>query len=334
MSLRSWRTCIGAAVMALAAPAAGMAADYARPDAKAGPTEVRVAISVLDLTGVNDTAQTISANVFIRARWHDPRLAEDGAGPKTRDLSEVWHPRIQIFNDAGTRSTLPAEVEVSPDGTVTQRARLVGAFSEVLQFKDFPFDTQTFSIRLVATGYAEDAVRMVADPDGFGLTNLQWAVSNWTLLDADVGPAAALLPPGSREPASLALHLRMKRNTGYFIIKMILPLVLIVAMSWIVAWITPEQAATKISVSITSMLTLIANRFMVDSLVPRVSYLTRLDLLILGATILVFVTLVLAVTSSLLAGRKQVDRANALDRRCRVALPLLFIGWAVWSLAL
>ena len=328
----AWR---GLGILLLAAVPAATGADFSRPGADAGPTEVRVAISVLDLTGVNDTAQTITANVFIRVRWQDPRLAENGAGQKTRNLNDVWHPRIQIFNDAGTRPTLPAEVEISPDGTVTQRMRVVGAFSEVLRFEDFPFDTQTFSVRLVATGFGADSVRLVADPEGFAAVNTQWAVSNWTLLDWGIGPGAALVPAGAQvmEPASLALDLHMKRNTGYFLTKVILPLFLIVAMSWVVFWVAPEQAATKISVSITSMLTLIANRFMVDALVPRVSYLTRLDLLILGATVLVFVNLILAVASSVLANQKQADRARAIDSRCRVALPVIFAGWAVWSLA-
>ncbi|MBE2214468.1 MAG: hypothetical protein IAE82_11405 [Opitutaceae bacterium] len=315
---------------------AATAADYARPGEAAGPTEVRVAISVLDLTGINDTAQTITANVFIRARWQDPRLAEDGAGPRTRGLAEAWHPRLQVFNDAGTRATLPNEVEISPDGTVTQRIRLVGAFSEVLHLEDFPFDRQIFSIRLVATGYTAETVRLVADAEGFAAVNDQWAVSNWTLLGWDVGPASALVPAGGQaaEPASLALNLHMKRNIGYFLFKVLLPLVLISAMSWVVFWVAPEQAATKISVSITSMLTLIANRFMVDALVPRVSYLTRLDLFILGATVLVFANLVLAVAASVLAARKEPERARAIDERCRVALPVIFTAWAVWSLAL
>lgn len=327
---------LGLAVLTLAAAARGSAGDYSRPNGAAEPTEVRIAISVLDLTGINDTAQTITANVFIRARWRDPRLAEDGAGPKTRNLNDVWHPRIQIFNDAGTRSTLPNDVEIAPDGTVTQRIRLVGAFSEVLHLEDFPFDSQAFSIRLVATGYTAETVRLVADPEGFATVNSQWAISNWTLVGWDIGPPPALAPPGSPalEPAGLALHLHLKRNTGYFLLKVILPLVLISAMSWVVFWVAPEQAATKISVSITSMLTLIANRFMVDALVPRVSYLTRLDLFILGATVLVFSNLVLAVTSSVLANQKQAERARAIDSRCRIALPVIFTAWAVWSLAL
>lgn len=321
-------------VVALTLASVAAAADFSRPGADAGPTEVRISMSVLDISGVNDTAQTITANVFIRARWRDPRLAENGAGPRTRSMNDVWHPRLQVFNDAGTRLTLPNEVEIAPDGTVTWRQRLVGAFSEVLRLEDFPFDTQTFSIRLIATGFTDDTVRLVSDPEALPAVAQNWAVSSWTLLGWAYGAGPALIPGAASQPASLALDLRMKRNTGYFVSKVLLPLVLISAMSWVVFWVAPEQAATKISVSITSMLTLIANRFMVDALVPRVSYLTRLDLFILGATVLVFVNLILAVTASVLAAQKQPERARTIDSRCRIALPVIFTAWAVWSLAL
>jgi hypothetical protein len=40
------------------------------------------------------------------------------------------------------------------------------------------------------------------------------------------------------------------------------------------------------------------------------------------------------VASSVLANQKQAERARAIDARCRVALPVLFAGWAVWSLVL
>jgi len=328
--MRAWAV---AAVFLAAAVVAG-AADFARPGASAGPTEVKVSVSVLDLTAVNDTAQTIAANVFVRVRWTDMRLVHGGDGPVTRGLGEVWHPRIQIFNDAGTRSTLTNDVEIAPDGTVTQRLRLVGAFSQVLGLEDFPFDAQTFSVHLVATGFGRGEVVLVPDPAALPTVAERWSISNWTLQDSTYREGEVFAPAGAAEPAGLTLDFRMKRNTGYFIFKVILPLILISAMSWVVFWVAPEQAATKISVSITSMLTLIANRFMVDALVPRVSYLTRLDLFILGATILVFANLILAVAASVLAARKEPERARAIDLRCRVALPVIFTGWAIWSLAL
>lgn len=110
----------------------------------------------------------------------------------------------------------------------------------------------------------------------------------------------------------------------YFIVKIILPLILIVAMSWIVFWIDPKESAIQISVAIRTMLTLIAYRFAVGAELPKVSYLTRLDFFILSATVLVFASLVEVIVTSTLAQREKLDLARHLDRWSRWLFPIIF----------
>ena len=73
---------------------------------------------------------------------------------------------------------------------------------------------------------------------------------------------------------------------------------------------------------------------MVDGLVPRVSYFTRLDLFILGSTLLVFLTLIVSVWTGILARRERPDAADRMDRICRISFPVVFAGLTIWSLVL
>ena len=66
---------------------------------------------------------------------------------------------------------------------------------------------------------------------------------------------------------------------------------IIVFMSWVVFWLGPQHVGPRLSVSVTSMLTLVAYRFLLGQSLPPVSYLTRLDYFLLGATVLVFIAL-------------------------------------------
>ena len=43
------------------------------------------------------------------------------------------------------------------------------------------------------------------------------------------------------------------RKTGYYFLKILAPLILIVAMSWVVFWIDPTEAGTQISVAVTGI---------------------------------------------------------------------------------
>jgi len=111
------------------------------------------------------------------------------------------------------------------------------------------------------------------------------------------------------------------RNVQFYILKVILPLVLIVIMSWAVFWIHPKQASSQISVAVTSMLTLIAYRFAVDSQLPRLPYMTCLDAFILTSTILVFFSLIEVLVTTILNDNHQTQRARRIDRYCRVIFP-------------
>ena len=115
----------------------------------------------------------------------------------------------------------------------------------------------------------------------------------------------------------------------YFVVKIILPLILIVAMSWIVFWIDPKESGIQISVAITTMLTLIADRFAVGAELPKVSYLTRLDFFILSGTILVFASLIEVIVTSTIAQQEKIELARKLDRWSRLLFPAIFSMVAV-----
>ena len=81
------------------------------------------------------------------------------------------------------------------------------------------------------------------------------------------------------------------------------------------------------------MLTLVAYRFLLGQSLPPVSYLTRLDYFLLGATILVFVALMQVAATSAMHSKDRADRAIAINRISRWAFPvafLLLIAGSLW----
>jgi len=132
------------------------------------------------------------------------------------------------------------------------------------------------------------------------------------------------LAPGMQY-SSYAFEFTASRNVQHYILKVILPLVLIVMMSWSVFWIDPTTSSSQISVAVTSMLTLIAYRFAVDTQLPRLPYMTRLDALFLTSTLLVFFSLIEVLVTTVLDNNQQSERAKKLDRYCRVIFPAIFV---------
>ncbi len=133
-----------------------------------------------------------------------------------------------------------------------------------------------------------------------------------------------MLSPGKIPLAGIAFSFEVERRHEFYILKVIAPLIFIVAMSWLVFWIDPKQTSTQISVAVTAMLTLIAYRFVLGASLPRLPYLTRLDYFILAATILVFAALVQVVITSNYAQSDELAKAQGIDRVARWAFPVAF----------
>ena len=98
-----------------------------RPDAFKGPTTVHFMVFVSDIHSIDAAAQSFAANVFLRLRWKDTRLANPGEAVREIPLVEVWNPRILLANQrARISKSLPEVVQVHPDGMVLLSPRLHG----------------------------------------------------------------------------------------------------------------------------------------------------------------------------------------------------------------
>ena len=130
----------------------------------------------------------------------------------------------------------------------------------------------------------------------------------------------------------MLFSIEMVRQSKYYVIKVILPLCLIVIMSWISFWIDPKEVGVNVSVGVTSMLTMVAYRFAVGETLPKLPYLTRMDAFILGSTFLVFLTVAQVVVNSALVKNDRLPAAQRLDASARILYPLAFLCMTVWAL--
>lgn len=304
--------------------------DTTRPGAESGATVVKMRIIWLDLDDISSADQNFTANIAFQGIWQDDRLKHEGPGDRTYSLAEIWHPRIQILNRQRLQETFEDEARVSPDGEVELVQRVWGQFSQPLELHDFPFDSQVLNVDLVTTGHQADEIVFESSvlPSE---TSDSFSVADWSVAGFEVGPIEVPMVRGTPPVDLFRFSLTMKRKSGYHIVNVILPLVLIICMSWIVFWIPPSNLGPRVSVSVTSMLTLVAYRFAIGASLPRIGYLTRLDWFILGSSLLIFISLVQVVITSWMAENDLLPRSRPINRFMRYAAPVTLVLIAYFS---
>src|SRR4029077_16069027 len=220
-----------------------------RPASANGPTQVSVLIWVVDISNIDSAQENFTADIAVVLQWKDARLAHTGAGLAHYALDQIWTPRVAIANETSSVSRkFPDSVEVEPDGTVIYRQRYAGSFTQSLRLRSFPFDRQAFHFQVVAIRYRPNEVQFVPDQDWIdhglkqaggiapSITLPDWAIENWNT--KSLGYALA---PGF-EYSGYAFEFTASRIVEHYVLKVILPLVLIVMMSWAVFWIDPVNA--------------------------------------------------------------------------------------------
>ncbi|MGB0257488.1 MAG: hypothetical protein ACPGES_02435 [Coraliomargarita sp.] len=295
------------------------------------PTEVDVGVYVIDLLNINGAQKSFRIDVATVFEWSDPRLANDDEAPRRIPIEEVWHPNIQITNLREAANTLPEVVEVSPQGMVTYRQRLRGTFTANFDLREFPDDEQTIAIQFVASGLRQEDLRFMNTTKLVGRSE-KFSISDWAVGETQLISSPYKLPQTGEEIPGIQIQLHAERYIGYYIGTVFSSAAIIVCMAWMVFWIDPSAINPRVSISVTSMLTLIAHRFVVQKELPHLPYLTKMDFFLLGSTLIVLIGLIGVVV--VIKAHSSGDEAHTKqwNELFKWAYPLAFLVLLVFTL--
>ncbi|MFA6636352.1 MAG: hypothetical protein WCV56_04535 [Candidatus Omnitrophota bacterium] len=301
-----------------------------RPDPEGIPTEVRIAAYLTDLSGVDSVGQSFTPTFIVMVRWHDPRLATETTDAKSqirkRPIDEVWHPELIILNQKRLFKFFNPKdlVEITSDGNVSYVEQYFGELVFPMDLRMFPFDSHSLPITLISGKYGPDEVHFEIDKERTGRNDV-FSVADWEIDQVKGDTGEYRIGAQARDLSRVDFTLKAKRYSGFYMSRVVMPLVFIVLMSFSVFWIDPRELGTQLTVATTSILTLIAFQFAMNSSLPRIFYLTKMDVFILGATVIVFAAFIEAVITSFLAKRNNQELALAVDRKARLIFPGIFL---------
>ena len=299
----------------------------ARPAPEAGPTPVRIGFFVLDLSRVDDVLQEFVIDFRLEARWYDSRVVTIEEAParagEVLSLEEVWHPSLTLVNQRRIWTRFPEQVVIQSDGSLAYGQRYYGSFAAPLDLRDFPLDEQVVRIVSGSKRYGVDELEFLPFERLMGSLGKP-TLPNWEVGEGRFEFSTIGIPSFGTQFSAAVYEIPLKRGSGYFLWKVVLPLCLIVAMSWAVFWIDPRELGSQLGLSASAVLTLVAFQWSLGQFLPRVSYMTTLDHFLIVSMIFVFLALGEAITSTRFARHDHLELAMKLDRVCRIAFPISF----------
>lgn len=294
-----------------------------------GPTAIRAGFFIKDLKDIDAVQSSFWFRGVLTFRWCDPRLAFDPATADTDERSffgaevlaePIWRGRGFLVNLVGDAEETARVLRIRYDGTASGSANMSARLASNFDLRRFPFDTQRLILEIESYVWDEGQVRIMADEEKTGFAET-FEIPEWTVTDVQANVRTVDVVRADKPFSRLTLAIDIKRKSGFYLWKILLPLLIIVMLSWSVFWMVDEYFGMRVRLAATGVLTVVAYQFAVAKDLPRVGYLTLID----KVTVISFLLLATTVLESYLASSaraKDPEKALRIDRAARWMFPL------------
>lgn len=302
------------------------------PPATGRTIPIRLGLYVLNLVALDEVGQTFTFTAYMTETWNDPRLAfTPGAGENERSRryykkSAIWFPLLNFDNSAAPRVLSGYLLSGTPDGTINYTEKFSARLSSNMQLRAFPFDSQ--DLEIVVHPFTGQASRILlsVDPRTTGISQAAYTpLPLWHTGRVNYRTIAGETEPNDEVRSHLSFQIHVVRSSEYYIYRIFLPLILMVAVSWGVLWIPPSDLNSQLLISVTTLLTLVAFSVSLSNVLPPVAYLTFQDIFFLDS----FFFIMLSIGESLIVHSvfHQSGHHAALKARraTRLLVPILFV---------
>lgn len=330
-------------VLFFAFSSSASAIDAGMPNPPGHPTVVKVDLFLADIINMDELNESFEIELMLAATWDDPRLAFDseaeGVGRKIyqgefqfNEIFSGWWPQFLILNEIGSGDTNAIKIEVYPDGAVRYLEQRNVTLETPMFLKKFPFDEQTLKAYIIVFGDGKREVILEADEnllsptDQYSKNNRKVNIAQWDLKSIHVegGEVEYRYYGQDQKVSQLVLSVNMKRKAANIIWKVIVPLIILVSMMWAVFWMDIEGLPDRLNISFIGILTIVAYQFLIDGTMPRISYFTFTDAVLLFSFVIMVGTIFqsLIVYNLFRLGRQAL--AQRIDILSRCAFPLAY----------
>uniref|UniRef100_A0A7N9AN28 GABA(C) receptor n=1 Tax=Mastacembelus armatus TaxID=205130 RepID=A0A7N9AN28_9TELE len=274
--------------------------DFTMRPAFAGPAvPVGVDVQVESLDSISEVDMDFTMTLYLRHYWKDERLAFPSSTNKSmtfdgRLVKKIWvpdvffvHSKRSFIHDTTTDNIM---LRVFPDGHVLYSLRVTVTAACNMDFSRFPLDSQTCTLELESYAYTDEDLM------------LYWKSGDESLSTDDRISLSQFLIQKFHTTSRLAfynstgwynrlyINFTLRRHIFFFLLQTYFPAILMVMLSWVSFWIDRRAVPARVSLGITTVLTMSTIITGVNASMPRVSYIKAVDIYLWVSFVFVFLS--------------------------------------------
>ncbi len=287
------------------------------------PIAIRVGLNLHQIADVDQKAERYDAVYDLVMRWQDPELSYRPLSPEDSirffrqeefvtyaKKNSVIVPSFTLYNQQERRWPQNRMTIVMPDGRAVYFERFWARLQAPdFQFAKFPFDTQRFFARidmvLPLRYFVLEELEQYSRV-GTALGEEEWVVGAFETAVTEVQPQ------GGSPKSSFSFIFYAHRHLNYYVLRIFLPVFAIIVISWVTFFL--KDYAKRIELAGANLLVFIAFNFTIAGDLPRLGYLTVMDVVLISTFLITSIVLIVCVCLRHLEDIGRETLARRLDR--------------------
>lgn len=294
-----------------------------------GPEEVFIGLYLHHVPELDVSSNSYLADFYLWFRWRgelDPTETFEFT-----NLVEGWDVMREALYVDDDDNPAPEEL---PDGYLYQVYHVQGRFGHPFDVRDYPFDEQEIVVLIEeADSTPEDLVYIV--DRGTRQVHPQLEIPGWILREVNATVGVAEYPtnfgdtrrtPGEDSYAQFRYALRVERPVLGNIVATILPVAIVILITFIMFLIESTYFEGRLGLGITSLISAVALQLTAAADLPQTGYLVLLDHVYNVSYLTIFLALLESVIAVRLADNGYEQWSKRLDLLSLIFMPVLFFG--------
>nr|XP_004663369.1 gamma-aminobutyric acid receptor subunit rho-3 [Jaculus jaculus] len=276
--------------------------DFAmRPGFGGSPVPVGIDVQVESIDSISEVDMDFTMTFYLRHYWKDERLSFPSTTNKSmtfdhRLIQKIWVPDIffvhskrSFIHDTTVENIM---LRVQPDGNVLFSLRITVSAMCLMDFSRFPLDTQKCSLELESYAYNEEDLMLYWKHGNKSLITEDYISLSQFFIEEFSASSGLAFYSSTGWYYRLSIHFVLERQTLFFVLQTYFPAMLMVMLSWVSFWIDRRAVPARVSLGITTVLTMSTIVTGVSASMPQVSYVKAVDVYLWVSSVFVFLSVI------------------------------------------
>uniref|UniRef100_A0A8C4P8S1 GABA(C) receptor n=1 Tax=Dromaius novaehollandiae TaxID=8790 RepID=A0A8C4P8S1_DRONO len=276
--------------------------DFAlRPGFGGSPIPVGIDVQVESIDSISEVDMDFTMTLYLRHYWKDERLSFPSTKNKSmtfdgRLIKKIWVPDVFFVHSkrAFIHDTTMENVmlRVYPDGNVLFSLRITVSAMCFMDFSRFPLDTQNCSLELESYAYNEDDLMLYWKHGNESLSTDEHISLSQFFIEEFSASSGLAFYSSTGWYNRLFINFALRRHIFFFVLQSYFPAMLMVMLSWVSFWIDRRAVPARVSLGITTVLTMSTIITGLSASMPQVSYIKAVDVYLWISFLFVFLSVI------------------------------------------